>query len=219
MSTSFLRVWLPQNVRFTSNRNEYSLFRNPVTSEPLCDRPNSCEQKICRRTGFRNWLFRVHVVLFLCLQGPDAHHALRINRPFIARFVDISEIGSTPVVQDEHEIVEGVRGLATIQLVQWVDYLVLAERLLTRRVLLEYYVTETLGTQKNRDTNDNPKNKPRGRLSRPLPLACEGPGRRAPIGKFWFASSSSSEIVIGSRRDIFRLYVVEVQVELPNHRG
>ena len=120
---------------FTHNSNAYSLLRNPVACEPLCNRPNSCEEAIYRRTGFRSWLFRV--VLFLFLQGPDTDHALRINMLIIAWFVDISEIGSSPVVQDEHEVVEGVRRRAT-QLVQGVDYLVLAERLQIRRVLLEY---------------------------------------------------------------------------------
>jgi hypothetical protein len=86
----------------------------------------------------------IRVVLFLCLQGPDADHALRIDVPIVARFVDICEIYSAPIVQDEREIVEGVRGRAT-QFVQGANYFVLAVRVPIRRVLLEYYVTKTLG--------------------------------------------------------------------------
>src|SRR5258706_6375405 len=136
--------WLPQDMPLHLTRTSYSLFCNPVGSEPLCDRPNSCEEAICRRIGFRSWL--LGVVLFLCLQGPNADHALRINMLIVARFVDISEIGGTLVVQDEHKVVEGVRGRAT-QFVQRPDYLVLAEWLQIGRVFLENYsATKTLIT-------------------------------------------------------------------------
>ena len=103
---------------------QYSLLRNSITGKPLGDRPHLRKEAIRRRIRFISLFFRV--VLFLCLQGPDADHALCINRPIVTGLVDLSQVGSAPVIEDERKVVEGVSGWAA-QLVQGVDYLVLAE--------------------------------------------------------------------------------------------